>query len=1584
MYQGVYNQNDFYSDHYLHEVLAKDLQELFDTWDGEDINPVKETTSLRTDYLRTLERYYKCRTLAERREAARPLLIQVIRALGYTENPSDWISDDEKRVVPLLSSFRKRGDSFDTILVIDLYPEENEERTLLSYELSEEQYGAEVSAEQKETGKSIEELVSSVLFHQQNPPRWIILMSIEETLLIDRSKWGEKRTLKLSLKEIFDYKQQANYRAWCALLYRENLCPGEGESLLDRLNDNSHKHAFAVSEDLKFSLREAIELIGNEAVVQLGADNILKRSVGEEALSKECLRFMYRLLFLFYIEARPELGYAPMNEDIYVKGYSLESLRDLAEGPEPAGEKDRNGTFLNSSIRMLFRLVVEGYGRSRDVNQSIHNTLIMAPLKSHLFDPKNTPMLEQVVFPNHVLHKVLELMSLSRPGRRKNARRGRISYVQLGINQLGAVYEGLLSYRGFIARDDLFEVKNKSENDNKSDLDPAIFVSRDELAEFDEDERVKTEDGEYTLHGKHSFIYRLTGRDRQKSASYYTPEVLTQCLVKYSLKELLKDKTADEILNLTVCEPAMGSAAFLNEAINQLSEAYLVLKQKESGVSIPHDDYLVEKQKVKSLIADRNVFGVDLNPVAVELGEVSLWLNTIFSGGFVPWFGLQLKNGNSLIGARRETLPLSSLLPKASAPWYTIKPERITNWKTPLAKNTSKIFHFLLPDPAMAEYKDSVVKNLVPGYIETIKKWQRGMLKTFSPGEGESLRELTAAADKLIIAWSRHLSDLRKETTDPLPVFGQQDGLEMQTDLAFKDTVVNAEVMSQGVKASSEYTRLKLVMDYWCALWFWPMKDAGLLPSREEWLMDLSLLLSNGRVDMTSDPQELFSRTMLEDRREEFVNELGIVNVPTLIEKNLRLQLVRKLAEEYKFFHWELEYADIFASKGGFDLVLGNPPWIKVEWNEGGLLGERQPLFEVRKLSASRMSTLREETFERFPGLIEEYLTEYEGSAGTQNYLNAMVNHPELKKIQTNLYKCFLPLSWRIGKGVQGFVHPEGVYDDPKGGGLRKEIYPRLRYHFQFQNEFSLFVGTNDHGRMRFGVHIYGIKKDIINFKSINNIYIPHTIDQSFAYSGNGTCFGIKNDQAQWDTRGHRSRIVIVDNQRLQLFAQLYDQEGTSDIEARLPSLHSDELISVLEKFVHFPMRLGDLHGEYFSLEMWHETNAQKDGTIMRQTCFPDSANQWVVSGPHFGVGNSYNKTPRKVCEANMHYDTLDLTELPDDYLPRANYLPACSPEEYEKRIPRVPWKENGRRKKVTEYYRLMFRRMFGASSERSLSGSIMPKETSHIHPVMSLTFKDKQSMLAFASNCYSIIFDFVLRTTGKSDLYESTLSQFPLVLNLNIDLRGIVLSVLGNQYKNLWDSLFKQEWFSQSWLKSDPRLSNSFFRNLTPEWNRNCALRTDYERRQALVEIDVLVARELKITLEELIAIYRIQFPVLQQNENDTWYDRKGRIIFTCSKGLTGVGLPRKKRIADRENNISYGRHTDGKNESDVLLGWEDVKDLKEGNTVTKTWMDDTLPGGPREKTVTYCAPFDRCDREEDYREVWGNLDRMERKSEY
>ncbi len=215
---------------------------------------------------------------------------------------------------------------------------------------------------------------------------------------------------------------------------------------------------------------------------------------------------------------------------------------------------------------------------------------------------------------------------------------GRISYATLGINQLGAVYEALLSFRGFFAEETLYEVKSAKVEKPDPIKDAAFFVPEADLHRYRQRERLFDQQGRVKSYPPGSFIYRMAGRDRQKSASYYTPEVLTRCLVKYALKELLEDEhgeprlaRAEDLLELTICEPAMGSAAFLNEAINQLSERYLQRRQQELGERIAHDRYAHELQRVRMYLADNNVYGVDLNPVAVELAEVSLWLNAIFT-----------------------------------------------------------------------------------------------------------------------------------------------------------------------------------------------------------------------------------------------------------------------------------------------------------------------------------------------------------------------------------------------------------------------------------------------------------------------------------------------------------------------------------------------------------------------------------------------------------------------------------------------------------------------------------------------------------------------------------------------------------------------------------------------------------------------------------------------------------------------------------------------------------------------------------------------------------------------------------------
>lgn len=453
-----------------------------------------------------------------------------------------------------------------------------------------------------------------------------------------------------------------------------------------------------------------------------------------------------------------------------------------------------------------------------------------------------------------------------------------------------------------------------------------------------------------------------------------------------------------------------------------------------------------------------------------------------------------------------------------------------------------------------------------------------------------------------------------------------------------------------------------------------------------------------------------------------------------------------------------------------------------------------------------------------------------------------------------------------------------------------------------------------------------------------------------------------------------------IDEQLLKLFSQLYDEEGTPSLEARLPAIHARQLIAVLEKFAAQPIRLGDLQKEYFSTVMFDETYAQRDGTIERNTQFPKDASQWVLSGPHFYVGNPFYNTPKVICDTHKAYDNLDLLTLPDDYLPRTNYIPACDAQEYAKRTPRVTWTEPGEDepRKVTDYYRLVNREMIGPSSERTLISTIVPPGVSHINTCLGSAFNNTQTLLDYFSMTLSVPLDYRVKSTGMGHANTSLINQLPVLTNdayrTALHSRALCLVSLVSSYTDLWQSCYNPDFNTQCWSRDLPQLSQDFFANLTPEWQRNCALRSDYSRRQALVEIDVLVAQALGLTLEELLTIYRVQFPVMRQYEADTWYDQNGRIIFTPSKGLVGVGLPRTARKADLKNgfvfNVDSPEWTGG-DCTDQAIGWDDVKHLQTG-TVCVTFDDYTRSDEGERRTVTWQAPFIKPDREDDYKVAW------------
>jgi len=264
-------------------------------------------------------------------------------------------------------------------------------------------------------------------------------------------------------------------------------------------------------------------------------------------------------------------------------------------------------------------------------------------------------------------------------------------------------------------------------------------------------------------------------------------------------------------------------------------------------------------------------------------------------------------------------------------------------------------------------------------------------------------------------------------------------------------------MLSEDGDTATPYRRLKLVMDYWCALWFWPLDRAETLPSRPQWITEVGAILDGNvmdideqqEMDLSPEPAKIEQQFLVPEIQGSLFDDLpgqqtlaassvdktlhdryGELRIKRLREHFPRITQVEKLADRFRFFHWELNFADIFREAGGFDLILGNPPWLKVEWEEKGILGEADPKIAIRKMSASDLAKRRAALFEEWPGMQATWLDEFSEQAAMQAFLNAGQNYPLLKGQKANLYKCFLPQAWMLAnfRGVAGFLHPEGIY----------------------------------------------------------------------------------------------------------------------------------------------------------------------------------------------------------------------------------------------------------------------------------------------------------------------------------------------------------------------------------------------------------------------------------------------------------------------------------------------------------------------------------------------------------------------------
>ena len=381
-------------------------------------------------------------------------------------------------------------------------------------------------------------------------------------------------------------------------------------TFLDDVLTGSARYTVAVSDNLADSIYSALEALmngfltypDNQSLGQLTricptpSDTLNLGETELETLHENCLILLYRLLFILYAESR---GLLPLEDADYRAAYSLDALAaevhaELDAGTEiPALRSD-----YWARLQDLCRLIDKGWEER------------IPQYNGGLFNPSRHPFLETNKIGNAVLAEVINLLT-------RTTEKERIAYQDLAIQHLGNIYEGLLEY-----------------NVRAEGKPPVVRLIRDK-------------------------------KERKASGSYYTSDAIVRAMVEDALDALCSRKTYDEILRLKVLDPAMGSGHFLVGAIDYLALQLAThpdappirarLESAPTGGSAPTGRLVADTDTEiaywRRRVVENCIYGVDLNPMAVELAKVSLWLHTVAKGEPLSFLDHHIRCGNSLIGA---------------------------------------------------------------------------------------------------------------------------------------------------------------------------------------------------------------------------------------------------------------------------------------------------------------------------------------------------------------------------------------------------------------------------------------------------------------------------------------------------------------------------------------------------------------------------------------------------------------------------------------------------------------------------------------------------------------------------------------------------------------------------------------------------------------------------------------------------------------------------------------------------------------------------------------------------------------------
>jgi hypothetical protein len=498
-----------------------------------------------------------------------------------------------------------------------------------------------------------------------------------------------------------------------------------------------------------------------------------------------------------------------------------------------------------------------------------------------------------------------------------------------------------------------------------------------------------------------------------------------------------------------------------------------------------------------------------------------------------------------------------------------------------------------------------------------------------------------------------------------------------------------------------------------------------------------------------------------------------------------------------------------------------------------------------------------------------------------------------------------------------------------------------LRRHWRFINDLKLFVEVDNH--VEYSVNVYGARRSV-DFLSAVSVYHPAVVEGSLRHDGTGPEPGFKNAEGGWDLTPHRARVQRNTHEQLELWHSLMES-GDAEVaveSSRMLSSVNHAAAAALE-ILSKSTKVGSL-GPQFS-RGWDESIDRAKGRFESRWGVPNSWKGVILQGPYFHVGNPFATERNESMLSNRDYSALDLEVLPVSAIPATEYKPVHGSRptrsgevvadttvydtaygswsyETEKNGKPIPVETP-----VRDHYRVMWRRMAATTGERTLISAIFPPGVAHVNAVHSIAFPalPLSDLLLSTAVLSTLIADFETRSTVAGDIWQGAVERLPRIASDHslapaAILRTLRLNSLTAAYADLWRDAYDPSFTSDAWTGGLDRPNRPALGDVGPEWSMTSPLRIDEDRRQALVEIDAIMAIVTGISIDDLVTIYRTQFGVLNDYDRGEGkkayiFDANGRQIPSAVRtawnkaGRPEMGLPLEDRTAVHPSATGTGR---------------------------------------------------------------------------